>query len=189
MKLYTGTGDRGKTSLFSGERVLKSHLRIEAYGDLDELNSIVGALIASLPVQYSQVIEELQQVQSDLFTISALLATSSDSPSMDAIEEITPVQIERLESTIDRMQEELPKLHGFILPGGHISASWSHLARTVCRRSERRTVRLLEEIFPTRIPNSYQQALTYVNRLSDYFFALARYCNYITGVPEKLWKK
>jgi len=188
MKIYTGTGDRGKTSLFSGERVFKSHLRIEAYGDLDELNSIIGALIASLPKQDSQVIKELQQVQSDLFTISALLATTPDSPSMDAIENITPEQIKLLESAVDRMQEELPELRGFILPGGHISASWSHLARTVCRRSERRTVRFLEEMFPKDIPNSYQQALTYVNRLSDYFFALARYCNYITGIPEKLWK-
>jgi cob(I)alamin adenosyltransferase len=107
---------------------------------------------------------------------------------MDAIEIITPEQIKLLESAVDRMQEELPELRGFILPGGNISASWSHLARTVCRRSERRMVRFLEEMFPTHIPNSYQQALRYVNRLSDYFFALARYCNYITGVPEMLWK-
>jgi cob(I)alamin adenosyltransferase len=189
MKIYTGTGDRGKTSLFSGQRLSKTDKRIEAYGDMDELNSVIGALVASLGPEYSDPVEELQQIQSDLFTISALLATTPDSPSMDTIAGIGQEHIEFLEKSIDRMVDALPVLKGFVLPGGHSAAAWAHVARTVCRRTERRIVRFLDASFNTQTPDSYQRSLIYINRLSDYLFVAARYCNHLFDVPEKLWEK
>ena len=188
MAIYTGTGDRGKTSLFSGQRVSKADERIEAIGNLDELNSIIGGLIASLSPEYPELVDEMQRIQSDLFNISALLATTPDSPSMDTIEGITKEQIEALENAIDRMENELPELRCFVLPGGHITAVWSHLARTVCRRSERQMVRFLAASFEKQGSNPYQEALIYINRLSDYLFVAARYCNHILGFPEHYWK-
>jgi cob(I)alamin adenosyltransferase len=189
MKIYTGTGDRGKTSLFSGQRLSKTDKRIEAYGDMDELNSVIGALVASLGPEYSDPVEELQQIQTDLFTISALLATTPDSPSMDTIAGIGQEHIEFLEKSIDRMVDALPVLKGFVLPGGHSAAAWAHVARTVCRRTERRIVRFLDASFNTQTPDSYQRSLIYINRLSDYLFVAARYCNHLFDVPEKLWEK
>ena len=189
MKIYTGTGDRGKTSLFSGQRVSKADDRIEAYGDMDELNSTIGALVASLGRTHSEPVEELQHIQADLFAISALLATTPDSPSMDTIAGIDPESIEFLEKSIDQMVEALPELKGFILPGGHPTAAWAHVARTVCRRTERRVVRFLDASFKIQAPDSYQRALIYINRLSDYLFVVARYCNHLFDAPEKLWEK
>ena len=189
MKIYTGTGDRGKTSLFSGQRVSKANERIESYGDMDELNSNIGALVANLGRTYSEPVEELQQIQTDLFAIGALLATTPDSPSMDTIAGIGQEHIEFLEKSIDRMVEALPELKGFILPGGHPTAAWAHVARTVCRRTERRIVRFLDASFKMQAPDSYQQALIYINRLSDYLFVVARYCNHLFDAPEKLWQK
>ena len=189
MKIYTGTGDRGKTSLFSGQRVSKADERVEAYGEMDELNSTIGALVASLGPQHSEPVEELQQIQADLFTISALMATTPDSPSMDTIAGIGPEQIEFLETSIDRMTDTLPELKGFILPGGHPAAAWAHLARTVCRRTERRIVRFLDASLKIQAPDQYQRVLIYINRLSDYLFVVARYCNYLFDAPEKLWQK
>ncbi len=188
MKIYTGTGDRGKTSLFSGQRVSKANERIDAYGDMDELNSVIGALVASLGPQHSEPVEELQRIQTDLFTIGALLATTPDSPSMDTIAGIGQQRIEFLEKSIDRMVEALPELKRFILPGGHPTAAWAHVARTVCRRTERRIVRFLDASFKTQAPDSYQRALIYINRLSDYLFVVARYCNHLFDAPEKLWE-
>jgi len=189
MKIYTGTGDRGKTSLFSGQRVSKADNRIEAYGDMDELNSTIGALVASLGRTHSEPAEELQQIQSDLFVIGALLATTSDSPAMDTIAGIGQERIEFLEKSIDRMMEALPELKGFILPGGHLAAAWAHVARTVCRRTERRMVGFLDASFQMQAPDSYQRALVYINRLSDYLFVIARYCNHLYDADEKLWEK
>ena len=189
MKIYTGTGDRGKTSLFSGQRVFKSNERIESYGEMDELNSIIGALIASLTSELTELTGELEQIQRHLFTISALLATTPDSPSMETVSNISQQQIEHLENAIDRMEEVLPELKGFILPGGHPTAAWAHLARTVCRRTERRMVRFLTASSKIQIPNTYHNALIYINRLSDYFFVVARFCNHMLAVTEKLWKE
>jgi len=189
MKIYTGSGDRGKTSLFSGQRVSKADERIEAYGDMDELNSIIGALVASLGAEHSEPAGELQRIQSDLFTISALLATTPDSPAMDTIAAIDQQHIEFLEKSIDRMVESLPELKGFILPGGHPAAAWAHVARTVCRRTERRIVSFLDASFEMHVPDTYRVALVYVNRLSDYLFVAARYCNHLFAVPDKLWEK
>ena len=189
MNIYTGTGDRGKTSLFSGQRISKADARIEAYGDLDELNSIIGALVASLGPGHSGPVEELQQIQMDLFSIGALLATTPDSPSMDAIAGIAQEQIVFLEKSIDRMTDALPELKSFILPGGHSTAAWAHMARTVCRRTERRIVGFLDASFQMQAPDAYQRALIYINRLSDYLFVVARYCNHLFDAREKLWER
>jgi len=167
MKIYTGTGDRGKTSLFSGERISKANTRIEAYGDLDELNSIIGALVAILPPEHPGLANELQQIQNNLFNISAMLATTPDSPSSDTLASVSQQQIDLMEKAIDTKQETLKELKEFILPGGHLTAAWSHVARTVCRRAERRLVRLLEKSFQANVPDQYQNALIYLNRLSD----------------------
>jgi cob(I)alamin adenosyltransferase len=189
MKIYTGTGDRGKTSLFSGQRVSKANARIEAYGDMDELNSIIGVLGAMLGPAHSGPVEDLQHIQADLFTISALLATTPDSPAMDTIAELGDERIEFLEKSIDRMEPALPELRGFILPGGHPTAAWAHVARTVCRRTERRMVGFQDDSSKSQAPDPYQRALIYINRLSDYFFVLARYCNHLFKTPDKLWEK
>ena len=138
MKIYTGTGDKGKTSLFSGERVSKANKRIEAYGELDELNSVLGALIAHLPPDRSDLVGELRQIQADIFVISAWLATTADSPAVDSLAPIEEKQIIFLENAIDRLDALQPDLKNFILPGGHISAAWAHVARSICRRTERR---------------------------------------------------
>ena len=189
MKIYTGTGDRGKTSLFSGERVSKASERIEAYGDLDELNSIIGALIATLPPEHTDLVDELQHIQSNLFDISALLATTPDSPSMNQLKSYSRERFDVLEKAIDARQKVLTELKGFILPGGHLTAAWSHIARTVCRRTERHMVSFLEKSFQGGIPDQYRNAQIYLNRLSDYLFVIARYCNHLLGTSEKLWKK
>jgi len=189
MKIYTGTGDRGKTSLFSGERVSKASERIKAYGDLDELNSIIGALVAALPPKYTNLVDELEHIQSNLFEISAILATTPDSPSMNQLRSFSRKEFDALEKAIDARQNELTELKGFILPGGHMTAAWSHIARTVCRRTERHMVSFLVESIQGEIPDQYRNAQIYLNRLSDYFFVIARYCNHLSGTTEKLWKK
>lgn len=188
MKIYTGTGDKGKTSLFSGERISKDNARVDAYGDIDELNSILGALAAHLSDE-KELIEELRQIQSDLFQLSAWLATSPDSALIESLEEITAEQITFIEDAIDRLEEGLPVLKGFILPEGHTTASWAHVARTVCRRSERKVVPLLNNLPEGKAAEQYRKLFVYLNRLSDYLFVLARHCNHIQGVSDKLWNR
>jgi cob(I)alamin adenosyltransferase len=187
MKIYTGTGDSGKTSLFSGERIVKNDDRIEAYGAVDELNAIIGAVSASLPSSpdTDTVRTQLSHIQADLFRAGAWLATTADSPSMAHLQSMDQTDSRKLEEQLDQMQSKLPELTAFILPGGHPSAAWSHVARTVCRRAERRIVSLL-------IQNNLAQTdannlLTYINRLSDYLFVLARYCNQMAGVDDQIW--
>lgn len=184
MKIYTGTGDRGKTGLLSGERINKADARIEAYGDVDELNSVIGAMLSILPEALKSRQRELLEIQSDLFRIGAILATTPESPVMEDLETIDEARIRFLETAIDRMEERLPALRNFILPGGHPSAAWSHVARTVCRRAERHAV------FMTGTAESdtlYQTSITYLNRLSDYLFVLARQCNRLTGTEDVPW--
>jgi cob(I)alamin adenosyltransferase len=185
MKIYTGTGDGGKTSLFSGERIAKDDARIEAYGAVDELNAVVGALLAALPEgpQRAEIERQLTRVQSDLFHVGAWLATTPGSPSAGHLPPLTPEPGERLEKEIDAMQAQLPELNAFILPGGHPAAAWAHMARTVCRRAERRAVVLAAGSAST------ENLLVYLNRLSDYFFVLARYCNRLAGVEDALWRR
>lgn len=189
MKIYTGTGDRGKTSLFSGERVSKTNARIEAYGDLDELNSVIGALVATLPAESANLISDLQRIQADIFTISAWLATTADSPAIDSLDEINAKQIRLLEEAIDQLENNLPDLKSFILPGGHISAAWAHVARSICRRAERHAVLVLEGSGEGKTAEELKKALIYVNRLSDYLFVLARECNRLHDVSDIPWKK
>ncbi len=189
MKIYTGSGDRGKTSLFSGERVSKDQKRIEAYGDVDELNAVLGALEASVPSEQPQLQEEIQAIQSDLFHVGAWLATSPDSPSLEVLKKVGPGRVQFLEAAIDRMEKSLPALKEFILPGGHVASSWAHIARTVCRRAERRVIGLSHDPGEYESPDALIGVMTFLNRLSDYLFVLARYLNHQTGRAETMWKK
>lgn len=186
VKVYTGTGDGGKTSLFSGERVHKADVRIDAYGDVDELSAVIGAVVALLPSEAAVVTEALQGIQVDLFELGAWLATT---PTSGAVGRLSPFDDNRaagLESAIDHMDAELPKLNAFILPGGHPSAAMAHVARTVCRRTERHVLRLSGTEGDGAVPPS---VLIYLNRLSDYLFVCARYCNYLAGRADIPWKQ
>ncbi len=188
MKVYTGTGDGGKTSLFSGERIAKNNIRIEAYGTVDELNSLVGGISSTLPAgeAVEEVKAQLLQIQSDLFILGAWLATTPDSSTSSHLTPWTEEYSKRLETQIDKLQDELDELRSFILPGGHQSAAWAHVARTVCRRAERRIVALGEE--GVSEGEMFTNIEKYINRLSDYFFVLARYCNHVSGTPEAVWQ-
>ena len=188
MKVYTGTGDGGKTSLFSGVRIDKSDARVAAYGDVDELNAVVGAVRSALPEndRTPELAAQLMQIQSDLFQVGALLATTPSSPSSAHLKSIDKDHIRRLEEWIDFMEDRLTSLNAFVLPGGHPSAAWAHMARTVCRRAERRVVHLAAT--HNLIENSAGEMLVYLNRLSDYFFVVARYCNHLAGVEDEQWR-
>ncbi|MCB9221392.1 MAG: cob(I)yrinic acid a,c-diamide adenosyltransferase [Ignavibacteria bacterium] len=181
MKIYTKTGDDGTTGLFNGKRVSKAALRVEAYGTVDELNTVVGlAYSFECP---EPVKSELKHIMNILFTVGADLATPIDQYiKSQAIERTSEVEITRLEEAIDRYDEDLKPLKNFILPGGHHSAAFLHNARTVCRRAERLTV----ELASTEKIND--NIIKYLNRLSDYFFAAARYVNHLTGVEDVIWK-
>jgi cob(I)alamin adenosyltransferase len=189
IKIYTGTGDHGKTSLFSGERVSKADKRLEACGDVDELNAVLGALGASLREEDPNLAREIQEIQSTLFDVGACVATTPESALAEALKPISEEQIKGLEAAIDRMDALLPPLTGFILPAGHAAATWSHIARTVCRRAERHAVSLLEESAAEERSTAHRRLLVYMNRLSDYLFVVSRYCNRIMGVQEIPWKR
>jgi cob(I)alamin adenosyltransferase len=188
VKVYTGTGDKGKTSLFSGERISKSNHRIEACGDADELNSVIGALVAALGDVDAQLTRELRQIQADLFAIGAWLATTADSTAAAVLKPLSDAPARRLEKSIDRMDAALDPLKHFILPGGHTTAAWAHIARTVCRRAERRLVALKAAQPDEFQGENYEGALVFLNRLSDYFFVLARYCNKLHNVADTAWE-
>ncbi len=189
MKVYTGSGDKGKTSLFSGERVPKNNQRINAFGDVDELNSILGTMVATLSEQQRYLIEQIEKIQSDLLNIGAWLATTSESEAIQQLKAIPLTRIQFLEKAIDAMEKNLPTLKGFILPGGTLSAGLAHMARTVCRRAERRVVGLMDTLeFGNTLPEPLQNLIIYLNRLSDYLFVLARFCNYLADKPDTLWK-
>lgn len=183
MKIYTKTGDYGKTSLGSGERVWKSSSRVDAYGTVDELNATLGVVeskMNSAGVLYSQeLLPLLLQIQKDLFSIGSYLANLERASLIEKIEERIPL----FEAEIDRMTEELPEIRNFILPSGGTVGSLFHLARTVARRAERRIVEVLqqEEVDP--------RALKYVNRLSDLLFTMARYTNFKEQKKEIIWSR
>ncbi|GAB6119259.1 cob(I)yrinic acid a,c-diamide adenosyltransferase [Dysgonomonas termitidis] len=164
--VYTKTGDKGTTSLVGGKRVAKSHVRLEAYGTADELNSFVGFLIEEIDDKHD--LETLSYIQHKLFTVGSYLATETEAMPPKAASIITEKDIALLENEMDRMDSELPSLRQFVLPGGSESASRAHICRTVCRRTERCIYRVKEE-FPVD-----EHVLMFVNRLSDYFFLLAR---------------
>jgi cob(I)alamin adenosyltransferase len=178
MKIYTRKGDKGQTSLFGGTRLPKAHIRIEAYGTVDELNSQLGVVMGY--IEDAELLIYLQGIQSRLFDIGAILAAD---PSKDNLflPELKDDVIEEMEAAIDRMNEELPELKHFILPSGNVILAQCHVARTVCRRAERAVVRLAEvESVPEII-------IRYLNRLSDYLFVLARYLGKQFDVPEVKW--
>lgn len=182
MPIYTRTGDKGKTSLFSGKRVSKTNVRVETYGTIDELNSVLGVVIAHLPSQKKEskyLRDILLAIQSDLFYIGAYLA---DLP--DVIEDIDlPKRVEEFEKNIDKMMKTQGKILSFVLPGGQKSASFLHQARTVARRAERNLVRL------TQKEKVDSRVVMYVNRLSDLLYAAARYANFISGKKETIWSR
>ena len=178
-RIYTKTGDQGETALFGGRRVPKSDLRVDAYGTVDELNSFVGLLRDSVDNQH--VREILAHTQHRLFTLGAHLA--SDPAKHPPTPDLLPDDITLLENEMDAMDELLPPLKHFILPGGHTTVSYCHLCRTVCRRAERLTVALVQSGEPVD-----ELALQYLNRLSDYFFLLARFLSRELQVEEVIWK-
>ena len=176
-KIYTKTGDDGTTGLFGGARLPKHHIRIDAYGTVDELNAVIGWLMTF--VKDPEARNLLLIIQSRLFTIGSNLASDPDKDMItpDLVDE----DIAMLEKSIDAMQSELPELKHFILPGGSQSVSAAHLARTVCRRAERKCVALASESIIEPI------IILYLNRLSDYFFVLARWLGQREGVEEIKW--
>lgn len=180
-KIYTRTGDTGKTSLVGGSRVRKHSPRIEAYGTLDELNSLLG-LITSHPETQPADRKFLTSVQSHLFDIGSYIACPPESKFQLPCG-VTPARLEAMEHEIDRLDEALPRINRFVLPAGTPLAAQCHVARTVCRRAERRITALAETT--TIAP----EALAYINRLSDYLFTLARFNNIITDRPEIFWEK
>ncbi len=187
MKIYTGTGDRGTTGLFSGERVSKNHDRLKAYGDLDELSSFLGLLVAKLPGEDKEAHAQLQTIQGDLLTMGAWLATTPDSQSACVLADVTDGPRRCLEQCVDTMQERLTPLTQFILPGGHETAGLAHVARTVCRRAERNVVALYHAMGEEERTPQLEEFMVYLNRLSDYLFVLARSCNSIYGEGDVAW--
>lgn len=179
MKIYTKTGDAGSTSLFGGTRVSKHHIRIESYGTLDELNSWLGLIRDQL--EDSDTSSELIRIQSELFTLGAELATEPEKSERLKIQTLGELEIQLLEKSIDRMNENLPEMTHFILPGGHTAVSYCHLARTVCRRAERRMSLLDEQ------QKLSETALAYINRLSDYLFVLGRHLSLKLKAEEVRW--
>ena len=181
MKLYTRTGDSGMTSLVGGQRVAKTHVRLNAYGTVDELNSHIGLLIAELGD--SADIAQLLDIQNLLFTIGSMLATDTSARDYRPGRYVTAADVTALERAIDAAEEGLPGWRGFILPGGTKAAAQAHVCRTVCRRAERCIYVLAEEA------DVDAQLLAYMNRLSDYFFALAKKINHSAGQEENIWAK
>jgi len=186
MKIYTKTGDQGKTSLYGGTRVKKSNLRIDAYGTVDELNSYIG--LVKDQMKNEDVVKDLLRIQNKLFALGAMLATPLDKEKLKdgsdrlKIEKVEATEIQYLESKMDTMNEHLDPMTHFILPGGHTTVSFCHISRCICRRAERIAVELAdsEEINP--------YIIIYLNRLSDYLFVLARKLTKDYKVKEIPWK-
>lgn len=180
--LYTGTGDSGYTSLVGGQRVPKDSTRLNAYGTVDELSSHLGLLAASAGVN-GELRGQLIEIQNELFNIGSYLATDSHDGRRpcDSLEDGRVIAT--LEGWIDALDEQTPKIHAFVIPGGHSAAAQAHVARTVCRKTERIVVSLAshEYVDPA--------VIKYLNRLSDYLFAAARYINFMNGVSEVVWRQ
>ncbi|MEK2645110.1 cob(I)yrinic acid a,c-diamide adenosyltransferase [Bdellovibrio sp. BCCA] len=183
-KIYTRTGDKGTTRLVDGSCVEKFNPRVEAYGTVDELNSSLGVVRAALSsvAELKSLDAPLEKVQNELFNIGSLLATEKDEV-LKMLPPITEEQIRFLEVQIDELTVQLPELRNFILPAGHPVAAALHVARTSCRRSERRSAEIAVK------DDRYMMPLQYLNRLSDYLFVAARWANMKTGHGDVLWKK
>lgn len=178
MKIYTKTGDLGETALLSGQRVKKNHPRLSVYGDIDELNSQVGLIRTLVPEDLSKINEFLEKIQHQLFTIGSHIACDKE----QLRKSLPPIDqdfLSEMESCIDKMEASLPPLKNFILPGGSTVASHIHLARTITRRAERKII---------DTEDSPPLILKILNRLSDYFFVLARFINQAKGKPDQIWK-
>lgn len=186
MKIYTKTGDKGETSLFTGQRVSKNDPFIEALGTVDECNSAIGAAVSSLPREekFEKVLEQLLIIQHALFDLGASLATPRTKANNAKIDKtrFDQEEIELIEKWIDEMDQELTELKTFILPGGHPAGAMLHLARSICRRAERRVVPL------TGHADVSEKVIRYLNRLSDYLFMCSRIVNYHAGSPETKWR-
>jgi cob(I)alamin adenosyltransferase len=179
MKIYTKTGDQGETSLFDNSRVSKADPRVDAYGEVDELNACLGVVRAA--GLDGDVAASLEQIEKDLFAVGARLADPSARIAGRVTRAaVTGADIERLEVTIDRLESEVPALRRFILPGGCDAGALLHLARTVCRRAERRVVALGPDAVEPVV-------IVYLNRLSDLLFVMARAVNHRAGRPETEW--
>lgn len=179
MAIYTRTGDKGNTSLFNGSRVLKSHIRVEAYGTIDELNSLLGVVIAKNKI--AKIQSKLVTIQSDLLELGSALAHPDGET--QKLSSYLGKRVEEFEKTIDDMTQEMPVLSNFILPGGGEVGSLIHLSRTVARRVERRMVELMQkEVLDKGL-------IKYVNRLSDLLFTMARFVNYKEKQKEFIWNK
>jgi cob(I)alamin adenosyltransferase len=178
MKIYTKTGDKGLTSLIGGTRVPKYHLRIECYGTVDELNSYVGLIMCQDIDPHAQ--RMLKEIQDRLFTVGASLASDPDKSRMK-IPDLHQSDIKLLEDEMDAMNEALPELKHFILPGGNTAAAFAHIARCICRRAERITVELASDSFVD------ENMTIYLNRVSDYFFVLARKLSMDEKTEENIW--
>lgn len=179
--IYTRRGDNGTTSLSGGIRVKKNDPRVEAYGTVDELNACIGLLLTYISDPHTQSL--LQDTQSLLFTLGAILASPPQRPTHKPTSAISQEHIARLEQAIDATDENLPPMRGFVLPGGSQTAAIAHVCRTVCRRAERRILQLYETAEPD--PN----VTAYINRLSDYLFVLSRQLLLSEGKQEIIWSK
>jgi cob(I)alamin adenosyltransferase len=193
-KIYTRTGDKGKTSLIGGTKVPKNNIRIESYGTVDELNSFIGLLIDQLaassptlapasPESLAPAMSVLREVQDRLFTIGSSLACDPDKSPQFKIPDLAGSDVDLLEKKIDEMNAALPPMKSFVLPGGHVAVSTAHIARCVCRRAERLCVSMQENgLFIEPL------VLQYLNRLSDYLFMLSRYTGHVLKIAEIPWK-
>ncbi|MCE3280409.1 MAG: hypothetical protein K0S44_2600 [Bacteroidetes bacterium] len=179
MKVYTKTGDKGQTSLIGGTRVPKHHIRIESYGTVDELNSYIGLIRDQQIDNNSKTI--LIEIQDRLFTIGSSLASDPERSKMK-IPDLKEEDVTLLENEIDKMNEVLPEMRSFVLPGGHTTVSYCHIARCVCRRAERLTIHLSENSFVAEL------VIKYLNRLSDYLFVLSRKLSQDLEAEEIPWK-
>lgn len=179
--LYTGTGDRGTTSLVGGQRVAKASVRLDAYGTVDEFSATLGIVLSQTDCP-ADIRAYLQRIQNTLFNLGAYLATDSPADAPAQLRGLDQADIADLESHIDALDAATPPAHAFVLPGGAPLCAHAHLARTVCRRAERMILRL------DAVQKVDDRVLRYFNRLSDYLFILSRYFNHLAGVQELLWK-
>jgi cob(I)alamin adenosyltransferase len=184
-KVYTKTGDQGETGLVDGQRVSKSSLQIACYGEVDELNAIIGVLMSTLNKRFGPEMTDLEYIQNKLFDLGSLLACPEEKRDSFKLAGIKKETIAMLEKRIDEMNDVLVELKNFILPGGDISASTAHVARTVCRRVERTFV-LTQSSMKNYLP---ENSLIFINRLSDYFFVLSRFINFELNEKEIIWEK
>ncbi len=181
LKIYTKTGDKGTTSLIGGTKVSKSHIRIESYGTVDELNSWIGVVADSITDVTTK--QTLKEIQDRLFTIGSSLACDPDKEPKLKIPDLKETDVTFLENEIDRMNESLLPMRSFILPGGNTAVSFAHVARCVCRRAERLCVAM--QIDEQEVE---ELVIKYLNRLSDYLFVVARYIGHLVGAEEIQWK-